>query len=133
MALALPQLIEPVYAECLAEFKEYGTEVEMSPFQCIALVGWSNSLGEMCGQYQLRHPGENSFRPREAIDSIMHPNVVETDAPEHALDTADGMEAQARYQCAWGRANYPKWAIGGWLVVAELRRNSMSMTSRSMA
>ena len=86
----------------------------------------------MCGQYQDRQPGEDVFRPREAIDSIMHPNVVETGAPDHDLSTADGMDAQARYQVAWGRHFYPTLAIGGRLILAELQRDSMTISSRPL-
>ena len=132
MALAMPQIVDPAYAECLADLPRLGfTEDQMSPYSIVALVGWSESLGEMCGQYQVRHPGESAFRAREAIDSIMHPNVGEAGV-DHDLSTADGMAAQARHQVAWGRHTYPKWAIGGRLSLAERQRDSMTITSRTL-
>lgn len=133
----LAELCDGIMDALLEQNVGLNRELAVMMHMTLAMAGWSDKTQQMRAVRCTRSPGASLFQVHEVQLYALSPNGPWSEAAAKgafppAPDTPDKVFKCAKQQLAWWPTAYPKYPTGGRLIVAELTRYGLNMTSREL-
>lgn len=121
----MPAILAAAYTNAMATRKQ-ATGIETFPGAEIVLIGWSPRYSRFLAVRWCRYPEHDDFTETYIDKMLLLPEmerIQEVETP----DTDAKMEALVRAQVAWAASEHPDLTCGGRLLMAELKRDSITV------